>query len=412
MISKNDICFLVDTSDIDYKLTSIAKVFFIGQNTIVVIGHCTNINTGDKQIFFAHYNESLELIADTIVGDVEVDEWFFDVIYSSDDLFVFSGMEESGILSLEERNIFGELIRKETFTEGGILASTLSEIASSNKYHLFRYWDNNHSYYIIDKNDLSVDTIIEYPLGFLPRNTIGLDTGCYFVAGRKLVLMEPEIDNMSYIKISSNGDIIHEWEYFTDSLEYYTNNCFSINEEYMYFAGTVPVTWDPPIEFYPEQRWILVYKLTHSGEIAWQKFYKGGVNYMPYKVLATNDGGALIFSTKYDWNDPVPNQRDLHILKIDSLGYYTPLTSTAEELLQMTKQILVYPNPVENEVNFVFGLYNNLEINIYDMAGKKVFSNTFAHSAKIDVSHFKPGVYPYTLSNGKGFYEEGKLIKK
>ena len=29
---------------------------------------------------------------------------------------------------------------------------------------------------------------------------------------------------------------------------------------------------------------------------------------MPYKVLATNDGGALIFSMKYDWNDTIPLQ--------------------------------------------------------------------------------------------------------
>ncbi len=133
---------------------------------------------------------------------------------------------------------------------------------------------------------------------------------------------------------------------------------------------------------------------------------------MPFKVLATNDGGAIIFSSFYDWNNPIPNQRDVHILKIDSLGYYTPLTGTPEEFEQMGKQILVYPNPVENEVNFVFGLYKDLEINIFDLTGKRVYSKAFAHSAKIDISHFKPGVYPYTISNGNGFYEEGKLIKK
>lgn len=407
-----DSCEII-LNNIDYKLIDLGKVFFINQYTLVVIGHCSNINTGDRQIFLAHYNIYLEHIMDTIVGDIENDEWFFDVIYSSDELLVFSGMEETGIISLEERNIFGELVRKKTYTQGGSLASTVYELPIKNKYHLFRYWDTNHSFYIIDKNDLSVDTIVEYPLGFLPRNTIkGLDTSYYYVAGRKLVLMQPEKDNLSYIKVDSNGEIIQVWEYLTDSLEYYTYNSFSLNDDYIFFGGAIPCTWTAPLEFYPEQRWIFLNKISHAGEIAWQKFYKGEVNYMPYKILATNDGGALIFSTKYDWNDPIPDQRDLHILKIDSTGYYTPLTGTEEEFEQMEKQILVYPNPVENKVNFIFGLYNDLEINIFDLFGNKEFYNVFKHSAIIDLSHLKPGIYPYTISGRNGFYEQGKLVKK
>ncbi|MCD4664607.1 MAG: hypothetical protein K8R68_04985, partial [Bacteroidales bacterium] len=152
---------------------------------------------------------------------------------------------------------------------------------------------------------------------------------------RKLVLLQPEIDYLSYIKVDSNGIIIQVWEYLTYSLEYYTYNSFSLSGDYIYFGGAVACTWTGPLEFYPEQRWILMYKLTHSGDIIWQKFYKGEVNYMPYKVLATNDGGALIFSTRFDWEDPITWQRDVHILKIDSNGYYTHLTGTEEELQQM-----------------------------------------------------------------------------
>ena len=79
----------------------------------------------------------------------------------------------------------------------------------------------------------------------------------------------------------------------------------------------------PPF-LYPEQRWILIYRLNKDGSIVWQKFYKGEVNYMAYKILATADGGALIFSTRYDWNDSIPMQRDVHILKIEAPDITTP----------------------------------------------------------------------------------------
>jgi|WetSurMetagenome_2_1015567.scaffolds.fasta_scaffold88959_2 hypothetical protein len=411
---------LVDSCNVefyfsDYKLNQISDIFLINPNTIIIIGQCENINSNDKQIFIAQYTENLELIYGSIVGDELTDEWYFDVIYSSDSLFVFTGMEQSGILFLEERDIYGTLIRRNTYQPGGTLASTLVEIPFINKYHLFQYWDTNHSFIIIDKDSLSLDTIIQYPLGFLPRNAIsGLDSSYYYVAGRQYDLYPGTLgDFLSFLKVSSNGQIIEQNDYEIDEqITYYTTKSFSYNSNAIFFGGTYPCTWDPPMFFYPEQRWILLYKLTHSGEILWQSFYKGEVHYMTYKVLATNDGGALIFSTKYDWNDPIPNQRDVHILKIDSTGYYDPLTGTDEERTQMNKQILVYPNPADNEVNFVLGLYSNLQLSIYNSTGERKLLQSLPSSQTIDVSGLPAGIYVYLLTGQNGFKESGKLIIK
>ena len=407
-----------DSADIifnypDYKFTGSRHIFLLGDSIILIIGNCIHNITEDFQIFVTQYDMNFNYVCDTVAGNLSLNEGIGDIILTSDSILVIAGWENFGDLLLEERKINGEFIRKKTYSEGGLLASTLFDLPSINKYHLYRWADGYHAFNVINKNDLSVDTIIQYPLGFEATNAIkGIDSSYYYVAGRNMTFNPPKKDNLSYIKVNSNGEIIQVWEYLTDSLEYYTYNSFSFNDDYIFFGGAVPCTWIPPLEFYPEQRWILLYKISHNGEIAWQKFYKGEVNYMAYKVLATNDGGALIFSTKYDWNDPVPNQRDLHILKIDSTGYYTPLTGTAKELEQMQKQILVYPNPVENDVNFVFGLYKNLEINIFDLSGKKIYSNTFIHSANINIAYLKSGIYTYTVSSKNGFFEEGKIIKK
>jgi len=409
---------VVDSVDIEFNYpnyisTWLIKIILTKDNEITVIGNCTNSSSDDIQIYLTKYTTNLEYISDTIVGDEEKNERILDIIFSSDSILVFAGRYASTVLMLEERDINGILIRDVSYTNGGMLASTIAELPNENKYHLYRYWDTDHSFYIIDKEDLTIDTVIEYPQGFLPRNAVnGINTDSYYVAGRKLVLAQSGLDNLSYIKVSSTGEITQLFEYFTDSIEYYTNNCFSINNDYIYFGGSYNVTWTPPLEFYPEQRWILLFKISHSGDIIWQKFYKGEVNYMPYKILATSDGGAMVFSPFYDWNSPIPYQRDLHILKIDSLGYYTPLTATKEVFEQMNKQILVYPNPVKDKVNFVFGLYQNLEISIFNLMGELLLSETYKSSATIDISHLPTGTYIYKIFGKNGFFEEGKLVKQ
>ncbi|MCD4664606.1 MAG: T9SS type A sorting domain-containing protein [Bacteroidales bacterium] len=73
---------------------------------------------------------------------------------------------------------------------------------------------------------------------------------------------------------------------------------------------------------------------------------------------------------------------------------------------------MVYPNPAKEKVHFVFGLYHDLEINIYGLNGEEVFSGSFLHSATINISKFKPGVYPYTIKGKNGFFEKGKLVKQ
>jgi hypothetical protein len=132
---------------------------------------------------------------------------------------------------------------------------------------------------------------------------------------------------------------------------------------------------------------------------------------MPNKIIATKDGGALIVSTKYNWNDPIPMQRDVHILKIDSTGYYDPITRTEEEFEQLNKQILVYPNPVISEVNFVLGLYSNLQLSIYNSTGERKIFQSLPSSQTIDVSELPSGIYVYLLTGKNGFKETGKIIK-
>ncbi|MEZ5196919.1 MAG: T9SS type A sorting domain-containing protein [Bacteroidales bacterium] len=397
-----------------YYFRGIFDVLKVSDSLFIGIGKFKN-NSGNEEIqYILHLNNYLKSDFDTIINIPEIEESSLRTIITQDSFLVSVGRTSVPYECLLcDKTIFGDSVRYEIYSHPySYTASTVVNIPHKNKYHMFIYMGIEKAINIIDKATLERDTILVYPTFFLPNDAVpdDIDSSIYYVAGRAGSASSSFTD-LFYLKLNDEGEILNQYTYNLDSNTFYAYKCFAPFNEHIYFAGVYPFTSSPPT-MYPEARWILLYKLTKDGDVIWQKFYKGEVNYMAYKMLATNDGGAIVFSTKYDWNDPTPNQRDLHILKIDSSGYYTPLAGTEEQFEQMEKQILVYPNPVQNVVNFFFGLYKNLEINIYDINGNKVFYNVFEHSAIIDLSHLIPGIYLYTISGGNNFYEKGKLVKK
>jgi hypothetical protein len=412
----------VDSVDVvcsnpDYYQESIDYVAKLGDTAFIIIGNVKDIAITDRQMFIGIYDFQLNCIFDTVVGDPNIIVTFFNHIIDNNILLSVGargpGISQQTLLYITD--IFGNFIAERIFNHEGWVITSIVQPEGSDFYHLYQYWSTYHSFYVLNKNTLETDTIIEYPLGYLPRDAMNApDAGEYYVAGRQYdTEYPPQLGSfLSYLKVSDNGQAIQQFNFEMDNeVTYYTYQSFDYNSSNIYFGGGYPCTWDPSLLFYPEERYILLNKISHDGELIWQNFYKGDVNYMPFKILATNDGGALIFSTRYDWNDPIPNQRDVHILKIDSTGYYSPITGT-EEVVEQPRQVLVYPNPVKDKLHFVFGLYSNLTISIYDASGREMISETYHRSPTLDLSGFKKGLYLYRITGARGLIENGKIIKE
>jgi hypothetical protein len=393
-----------------YFFTGIFDVLKVNDSLFIGIGSFGLMGSSEQIQYIVHLDNHLQILYDTIIDIPDIVEISHKTIITENSKLVTVGKIANSVdykRILCEKTLYGDSIRYETYSHpGSFTASTVLDIPHKNKYHMFIYGGIEKAINIIDKNTLERDTIMTYPTFFLPNDAVrdDKDSSIYYVAGRE------GSDDLSYLKINDYGEILNQYVFDLASNAFYTYKCISPCNEYLFFGGVYPFTLSPPT-LYPEPRWILLYKLTKEGEIVWQKFYKGEVNYMVYKILATKDGGALLFSTKYDWNDPIPDQRDVHILKIDSTGYYDPITATEEVLLQMNKQILVYPNPAINEVNFVLGLYSNLQLSIYNSTGERMIFQSLYHSQTIDISCLSPGIYIYLLTGKNGFTETGKIIK-
>jgi hypothetical protein len=398
----------------DYYFRGIFDFLKCNDSLFIGIGKFRKTDQTAEIQYIVHINDNLQVTFDTVVDIPDINENLQKSILSSDNLIISVGrdMEPPAYKVLCEKNLNGELVRYHIYDYmTSLTATAVIDIPQKDKYHLFFYSGILHSFYVVDKDSLELDTIIEYPLKFLPIDGVinQFDSSIYYIAGKQGIPNSEKYD-LSFLKINTEGTYT-QYIFPTDQNTYYTYKCLSTSLNNIYFGGVYPFTQAPPT-LYPEQRWILLYKLNNEGTILWQKFYKGEVNYMAYKILATSDGGALIFSTRYDWNDTIPNQRDVHILKIDSTGYYDPITGTDEELDQMNKQILIYPNPADNEVNFILGLYSDIQLSIYNSTGERNLFQPLQHSQTIDVSTLPAGIYIYLITGKNGFMETGKIVIK
>lgn len=71
----------------------------------------------------------------------------------------------------------------------------------------------------------------------------------------------------------------------------------------------------------------------------------------------------------------------------------------------------VSPNPFQTEMALKF-IENNNSVNIYDMSGKLIYSNSFdVQETSISMENINPGIYTLIITNSKGTFSQ-KIIKE
>lgn len=404
----------------NYNYFGVREFFNLNDSVYVCFRVCEDVEQ-NYYLNFIKFDNQFNVLLDTVVGETIPELYLFYEQLTQDDKIVITATEtiNKEFFIYEFDLVQNELFYHPIIDTGGIInhwPMVIYDIPEKNKYIVYMF-DAFKSIHEINKTDYTIDTSYTYSsLGFfMPIDAIhGFNDNSNLVAGRMAYVTPTEARfTPAYFTINHEGNILdfHNYDMQNDTSSKFWPHCSAIANNKLYLALTYNYTNVIPFIIIPEQRWIWLMCINSDGSLDWQHFYKGDVNYMPYKLLPTSDKGFLIVSNKYDWNDPIPNQRDVHILKVDSTGWYQgmPIGSTEFE---KPKQILVYPNPVKDQVNFVLGYYKDLNLEIYNSNGTKVLNGNIEHTMTFDLAHLTKGLYVYILSGKYGFVEKGKLVKQ
>jgi hypothetical protein len=99
-------------------------------------------------------------------------------------------------------------------------------------------------------------------------------------------------------------------------------------------------------------------------------------------------------------------------LGADSASICDTLSTGLTNFIQLEKSILLYPNPVMDELTIVSPNYLMQQIEVYNLYGELIFSdsNSISHSQKINLSNFMQGIYIIKLTTPRGILSK-KVVK-
>lgn len=180
------------------------------------------------------------------------------------------------------------------------------------------------------------------------------------------------------------------------------------NGRFIYWGGTYNFSFVGP-SFSLNQAPFILTKLDTAYNIVWQKKYGGDAYNLMFGVLATSDGGCVMYGRRYDYNN-IP-KLDAYIIKVDGNGLVT--SETAIPINQ--ESITAFPNPSTGQLNFkkeTPSVSSRFELTVFDISGKLVFQKKETDlSETLDLSHLSTGNYIYQIKEGEKIKAIGKWVK-
>nr|NQU91491.1 hypothetical protein [Bacteroidota bacterium] len=317
-----------------------------------------------SSIFLVYFNSELQIISEKIIKRPTEYSHVFDRMMKIDENKIFIAGDARHIdyqkyhydLFLYELNAAGDSIKANfTLRTGTQFAEGYLLLKNNEGHFIFStgVWGyppgQTYGYiamYDGDLNWIKTDTL---PCDILIDNyAMNLPSGGYLVSGRQWFDTSPGIIggeemrsvlyNMQRPNIPVNS---YEYHMGTDTLSMpaVLRSFDTTNTGAIYFSGTANVI----AREYPYQddpSWIFLSKLDENMNHQWTRFYGGDMFYHIYTVKATEDDGAIMACTTFDYNTQYL-EHDILILKVDENGL---ITSTGDELSQVHAQdAIVYP---------------------------------------------------------------------
>jgi hypothetical protein len=156
--------------------------------------------------------------------------------------------------------------------------------------------------------------------------------------------------------------------------------------------------------------WVMVSQLDSTLKVKWTRYYWGDGSHVAQGVLATNDGGALVYGVQDTLKMGVFD--NAFIMKVNSDG----LLPTKEPTPFPDVQVVVGANPFRETCTFALNraeeLHEAVHLEIYNNIGQLVKQTTLQDGLNtIDFGNLSNGIYLYNVLVNKQLAKSGKLVK-
>ena len=195
-----------------------------------------------------------------------------------------------------------------------------------------------------------------------------------------------------------------------DTIDYagITKSMDCITPDTIFLGGTSNV--ELPYGHYGNQdSWYALSNFDSVLNIRWTKYYGGDAYYLLESVVATNDGGAILVGTRYDYS----TQSDIcgiYLVKVNGNGV---LTFDDHNQLPLVHDAIVYPNPGSDYLIIESGSQiSGAQFIITTIDGKQIVSKTLdIGKITIPTQFLQSGTYVWQVIFNDRIIETGKWIK-
>jgi Secretion system C-terminal sorting domain len=188
------------------------------------------------------------------------------------------------------------------------------------------------------------------------------------------------------------------------------NHCIDTTSNGMiYLGGAVSNSFNLNVTypFVEDTSQFILHKIDRNFNTLWTKRYGKPASHVMYGVLATDDGGCLIYGHRFDFlND---KKVEAYIIKVDENGTMTNETSIPLSI----PTIQLYPNPGSGKVQITSTLPAQTAIfNFYNANGNQVKTiSTNETQPSLDLSNLPSGIYFFSVFADKRLISTGKWFK-
>ena len=210
------------------------------------------------------------------------------------------------------------------------------------------------------------------------------------------------------LKLDTNGAL--EWEKALGGSSTDWGRAISplSDGSYMVLGTTSSIDGDV-IDHYEDPDFWLV-KLSHTGDIIWQKILGGSKADHGFAMDQTSDGSFVLAG--YAWSEDgdlagstIHGYNDFWVVKL------APESVPVKDLLT-SEPLEIYPNPAQEFITLKSPLLEtSLEVIISDVSGREILRQTTSNGEQINVSTLVPGMYQATVSSSSGIRGAGWFQK-